>query len=112
MRQKSVCPFHNSYPRFVEPQTVPIPTRLLISDQIDNIVHVVNATSNNGAVCNYLHGKFGKFINLMKAAYLCRREHGNLQSAKDDISLMMENLVKSKDISLVSLADVPAQRIL
>ena len=45
----------------------------------------------------------------MKVGYLCRREHGNLQSAKDDIYLMMENLVKSKEISCVSLADVPAK---
>ena len=45
----------------------------------------------------------------MKAAYLCRKEHGNLQSVKDDIYLMMENLVKSKEISFVSLADVPAK---
>jgi hypothetical protein len=112
LRQQSGCPFQHSHPRFIDHQTVPILTHLLTSDQIDGIVHVVNATSNNGATRNYLHGKFGKFINLMKAAYLCRREHGNLQSAKDDISLMMENLVKSKDISLVSLADVPAQRIL
>jgi hypothetical protein len=109
LRQKSGCPFHNSHHRFIEPQNVPIPTRLLTSDQIDNIVHVVNATSNNGAARNYLHGKFGKFINLMKAAYLCRRESGNLQSAKDYIYLMMENLVKSKEISFVSLADVPAK---
>ena len=43
----------------------------------------------------------------MKAAYLCRKEHGNLQSVKDDIYLMMENLVKSKEISFVSLGDVP-----
>ena len=104
---KSGCLFLNLHPRFIEPQTVPIPTRLLISDQIDNKVHVVNATSNNGAARNYLHGKFGKFINLMKVGYLCRREHGNLQSAKDDIYLMMENLVKSKEISFVSLGDVP-----
>jgi hypothetical protein len=101
--------FHNSHPRFIEPQIVPIPTRLLTLDQIDNIVQVVNATSNNGAAHNYLHGKFGKFINLMKAAYLCMRENGNLQSAKDDIYLMMDNLVKSKDISFVSLADVSAK---
>ena len=109
LRQQSGCPFQHSHPRFIDHQTVPILTHLLTSDQIDGIVHVVNATSNNGATRNYLHGKFGKFINLMKAAYLCRREHSNLQSVKDDIYLMMENLVKSKEISFVSLADVPAK---
>ena len=107
LRQCSGCPVHQSHPRFIDPTTVPLPTRLLTSDQIDNIVHVVNAMSNNGTACNYLHGKFGKFINLMKAAYLCRRANGDLNSPKDDINLMMNNLVNSNEISFMSLLDVP-----
>jgi hypothetical protein len=80
---------------------------LLTSDQIDNIVHIVNATSNNGSACDYIHGKFGKFISLMKAAYLCRRENGDLNSPRDDIDQMMDNMAKSDEISFVSLSDVP-----
>ena len=45
----------------------------------------------------------------MKAAYLCRRQNGELQSTKDDIFLMMDNLVKSNKMLFVSLADVPAK---
>jgi hypothetical protein len=86
---------------------VAVPTHLLTSDQIDNIVHVVNAISNNECACNYIHGKFGKFISLMKAAYLCRRENGDLNSPRDDIDQMMNNMVKSDKISFVSLSDVP-----
>ncbi len=71
-----------------------LPTHLLTSDEIDNIVHVVNATSNNGSGRNFFHGKFGKFISLMKAAYLCRRENGNLHSPRDDIDHMMDNIGK------------------
>jgi hypothetical protein len=80
---------------------------LLTSDQIDNIVHVVNATSNNGCARNYIHGKFGKFISVMKAAYLCRRENGDSNSPRDDIDQMMNNMAKSDGFSFVSLSDVP-----
>jgi hypothetical protein len=80
---------------------------LLTSDQIDNIVHVVNVTSNNECVHNYIHDKFGKFISLMKAAYLCRRENGDLNSPSHDIDHMMDNMAKSDKISFVSLSDVP-----
>ncbi len=80
---------------------------LLTSDQIDNIVYVVNATSNNGCARNYIHDKFGKFISLMKVTYLCRRENGDLNSPRDDIDQMMDNMEKSYKISFVSLSDVP-----
>jgi hypothetical protein len=86
---------------------VALPTRLLTSDQIDNIVHVVHATLNNECARKYIHGKFGKFISLMKAAYLCRRENGDLNSPRDDIDQMMDNMEKSDKISFVSLSDVP-----
>jgi hypothetical protein len=86
---------------------VAVPMHLLTSDQIDNIVHIVNATSNNGCARNYIHGKFGKFISLMKAAYLCRRENGDLNSPRDDIDQMMDNMAKSDKISFVSLSYVP-----
>jgi hypothetical protein len=43
----------------------------------------------------------------MKAAYLCRRESGDLNSPRDDIDQMMDNTAKSDKISLVSLSDVP-----
>ncbi len=66
----------------------------------------MNATSNNGCACNYIHGKFGKFISLMKAAYLCRKENGDYNSPLDDIYKMMDNMAKSDEISFVSLSDV------
>jgi hypothetical protein len=109
LRQKSGYPIHNSHPRFIDPNNIPLPTCLLTSNQIDDIVHVVNATSNKGTTHNYLHGTFGKFINLMKADCLCRKYNGDLQSAKDDIDIMMDNLLKSNKISFVSLADVPSK---
>jgi hypothetical protein len=43
----------------------------------------------------------------MNAAYLCRRENGDLNSPRDDIDHMMDNVAKSDKISFVSLSDVP-----
>ncbi len=84
LKQRSGHAFHFSHTKFIHPNMVALPTHLLISDQIDNIVHVVNATLNNGCARNYIHGKFGKFISLLKTAYLCRRENGDLNSPTDD----------------------------
>jgi hypothetical protein len=95
LKQQSGHAFHFSHTKFIHLNSVSLPTCLLTSDQIDNIVHVVNATSNNGCACNFIHGKFGKFINLMKTAYLCRRKNGDLNSPRDDIDHMMDNLAKS-----------------
>ncbi len=107
LKQQSGHAFHVSHTKFIDPNLVAVPMGLLTSDQIDNIVHVVNATSNNGCAHNYIHGKFGKFNSLMKLAYLCRRENGDLNSPRDDIDQMMDNMAMSDDISFVSLSDVP-----
>ena len=70
---------------------------------------MINATSNNGCARNYLHGKFGKFVNIIKIAYLCRRENGTINSTKDDIDVVMENLAESDEVSFVSLSYVPVK---
>ncbi len=107
LKQRSGHQFHFSHTKFIHMNLVSVPMHLLTSDQIDNIVHIVNATSNNGCAHNFIHGKFGKFISLVKAVYLCRRENGDLNSPRDDIDHMMDNLAKSNEISFVSLSDVP-----
>jgi hypothetical protein len=107
MKQRSGHAFHVSHTKIIDPSLVALPMHLPTSDEIDNIVHVVKATSINGSGRNYIHGKFGKFISLMKAAYLCRRENGDLYSPRDDIDQMMDNMAKSDKISVVSLSDVP-----
>ncbi len=107
LNQQSGHVFHVSHTKFIDPNSVAVPMHLLTSDQIDNIVHVVNATSNNGCARSYIHGEFGKSISLMKAAYLCRRENRDLNAPKDDIDQMMDNMANSHKISFVSLSDVP-----
>jgi hypothetical protein len=48
-----------------------------------------------------------KFVNIIKIAYLQRKEKGHLLSTKDGIDHVMENFELSKDISFVSLSDIP-----
>jgi hypothetical protein len=107
LKKQSGHPFHLSHSKFIDPNLVALPTRLLTSDLIDNIVHIMNATSNNGSARNYIRVKFDKLFSLMKAAYLCRRENGDLNSPRDDIDQMMDNMAKSDKISFLSLSDVP-----
>ncbi len=102
--QGNGCSYHSSHPKLLDSTSIPLPTRLLTSDQMEEVLHVVNATSNNGFSCNYLHGKLEKFVNIIKIAYLCRRENGTINSAKEDIDGMMENLAESNEISCVSLS--------
>jgi hypothetical protein len=107
LQQRSGHPYHSSHLKLLSDTSIPLPTRLLTSDQVEETLDVINATSNNGAARNYLHGKFGKFVNLIKIAYLQRRETGVLDSTKDDIDHMLENFESSNEISFVSLSDVP-----
>ena len=109
LRQQNGCSYHSSHPKLLNSTSIPLPTRLLTSDQMEEALHVVNATSNNGCARNYLHGKFGKFVNIIKIAYLCRRENGTINSTKDDIDVVMENLAESDEVSFVSLSYVPVK---
>jgi hypothetical protein len=45
----------------------------------------------------------------MKAAYLCRKHNGDLNSATDHFCVVINTLVKSNEISFVSLSDVPVK---
>ncbi len=109
MLQKAGNPYHESHPKVLDPSSIPLPTCLLTSNKIEETLHFVKSTSNND-----LHGKFGKFVNIIKIAYLhrSRRENGLLLSTKDDIDHMMENFELSEDISFVSLSDVPMREFL
>jgi hypothetical protein len=55
-----------SHLKLLSHTTIPLPMRLLTSDQDEKTLDVINATSNNGAAQNYFHGKFGKFVNIIK----------------------------------------------
>ena len=108
VEKKAGYAIHSSRPKLLDITYLPCSTRLLTSHQIEDALHVMNSTSNNGTARNYLRGRFGKFVNLIKVAYFGRKANGKLDSMKDDIDHMMENFVNSDEISFISLSDVSA----
>ncbi len=106
VKKKAGYAIHSSHPKLLDITYLPLSTHLLTSHQIEDAHHVVYSTSNNGAARNYLRGQFGKFVNLIKVAYLGRKANGKLDSTKDNIDYMTENFVNSDEISFISLSNV------
>ncbi len=73
LKHKAGHAIHSSHPKLIDVTYLPLSTHLLTPHQIEDALHVVNSTSNNGSARNYLHGRFGKFVNLINVAYLGRK---------------------------------------
>ena len=109
LKHKAGHGIHSSHPKLLDITYLPLSTCLFTPhDQIEDALHMVNSTSNNGASRNYLHGRFGKFVNLIKVANLGRKANGKLDSTKDEIDIMMGDFVNSDEISFITLSDVSA----
>jgi hypothetical protein len=68
--------FHCFHPKILDTSTIPYPSRLLTSEQIENTLHVVNANASLGAGRNFLCLSIGKFISLVKFSYLSQKASG------------------------------------
>jgi hypothetical protein len=101
--------FHCFHPKVLDTSTIPFPSQLLTSEQIENTLHVVNATASLGAGCNFLHLSIEKFISLVKISYLSQKASGKNQSHNNDIECMINNFRESNEISFISFSDVPVQ---
>ena len=108
LKHKAGHAIHSFYPKLLDITYLPLSTCLLKPHKIEDAHQEMNSTSNNGAAINYLHGRFGKFVNLIKVAYLGRKTNGKLDSTKDEIEIMMGDFVNSDEISFISLSDVSA----
>ncbi len=64
-------------------------------------------SSNNSLGRNFVHDKFGKFIRTIKIEYLSRRHDCGLGENNDDITSMLENFWKSKEIQFTTLSGMP-----
>ncbi len=106
LKHKAGHAIHSSHPKLLDITYLPLSTRLLTPHQIEDALHVVNSTSNNGSARNYLHGRFGKFVNLINVAYLGRKAKWKIDSTKDEIDIMMGDFVNSDEISLIFLSDI------
>ncbi len=84
-----------------------MPTRLLSEEEKEDIVNVDKSSGNNVVGRNFMHGKFGKFLNSMKVDYLTRKKNANNGAESDDIEFMLERFCKSKEIHFTTLTDMP-----
>ena len=101
--------FHCFHAKVLDPSSISFPARLLTIEQVQNTLDVVNATSNNGAGRNYLRLSIGKFVSLVKIAYLSQKANGKYQSTDNGIEHMISNFKDSNEISFISFSDVPIQ---
>lgn len=98
--------FHCFHAKVLDPSSIPFPARLLTIEQVQTTLDVVNATSNNGAGRNYLRLSIGKFVSLVKIAYLSQKANGKYQSTDNGIEHMISNFKDSNEISFIFFSDV------
>ena len=70
LKQNAGDPCHKFHPQILKPTSMSFPTRLLSEEQLDDTKEVVSATCNKGVGRNFIRGKFGRFINSIKIAYV------------------------------------------
>ena len=101
-------PMHCYHSKVFKPSALSFPSRLLTQEQIDDTKHVVEATCNKAVGRNFMKGKFGRFINHIKVAYLSQRENdSSTESRKCDITNMLDDFQDSNEISFSTVSDVP-----
>ncbi len=108
LKRNAGHPIHNDHPKPLDPSTIPIPSRLLDDNEREDILHVVESTCQKPIGRNFMHGKFGKFINSLKIDYLYKKFNKS-DHAADDIANMLSDFETSKEISFTSLSNVPVE---
>ena len=101
-------PMHCYHSKVFKPSALSFPTRLLTHEQIDDARHVVEAACNKAVGRNFIKGKFGRFVNNIKVAYLSERENNkSTESPKCDITNMLDDFHDSNEIAFSTVSDVP-----
>jgi len=107
LKRRSGCSTHSFHPRICEKGVLPFPSRLLTKEQIENTTEVVKAAASKAVGRNFLHGKYGRFINSIKINYLSSKDNDGKSTKLDDISCMLDDFVNAGEIAFTSLSDVP-----
>ena len=108
LARRSGCATHAYHRQIFEKGVLPFPTRLLTKDQIENTTEIVKAAASKAVGRNFLHGKFGRFINSLKINYLASKSNVGKDSTKlGDISRMLDDFENANEIAFTSLSDVP-----
>lgn len=70
LQRKAGFLMHNGHPKPFDPTLTPLLTCLLEEQEKKDILNVVESACNKAQGSNFMRGKFGKFINFVKAHYL------------------------------------------
>ena len=97
-------PMHIGHPRPISQHLISLPTRLMSEEMKHDARHAMDALSSKAAGRNFIFGKFGKYVNTIKIAYLASSQKGN---GKCDIASMLETFQASDEIRFTCLSDIP-----
>ena len=95
---------HNGHPKPMTSELVAMPMQLMTDEMKSDAQHAMNAQSRKAAGSIYLFGKFGKYINSIKIAYLTSTKKDRNSC---DIAKMLETFQASDEISFTCLSDIP-----
>ena len=84
------CSIHENHLKPSDPSSIPIPTRLLTHDEVDDAHYVVESACCKTVGHNFMHTKFGKFTTSIKMNYLGKK-YNKTPDAKDGITDMLGN---------------------
>ncbi len=109
--RKAGQPIHNDHPKPNDPSIIPIPFQLLDKHEWEEIINVVQSTSGQAHDRNFMHGKFGKFVNSLTVDYLYRKSN-NIENYSDDIASMLNNFEKYHETTFTMQKDVTIESTL
>ena len=97
-------PMHIGHPRPISQHLISLPTRFMSEEMKYDARHAMDTLSRKAAGRNFIFGKFGKYVNTIKIAYLASSQK---YKGKCDIASMLETFQASDDIRFTCLSDIP-----
>ena len=104
-------PNHCNHPK-VNPDNLPMPSRLLAKFEIENIIALYESCAGTGVTRNFLMTKYGRFFSKSSIAYSgSSSQISNKHIKHSDVENLLQSFKDSKKISYQVLWDVPIDSI-
>ncbi|KAL7529904.1 hypothetical protein ACHAXR_003219, partial [Thalassiosira sp. AJA248-18] len=98
-------PEHSGHPRPLNPTELPVPTRLLSKEALNDVKLVTETHTSCKMARNFIYKKIGHFVDSAKIAWLQTKSDN--PKKKDDIHNMLGMFKSSNEVRFTSLSDVP-----
>ena len=105
LRRKSGNPEHSGHPRPLNPTELPVPTRLLSDEALNDVKLVTETHTSCKMARNFIYKKIGHFVDSAEIAWLQTKSDN--PKKKDDIHNMLDMFKSSNEVRFTSLSDVP-----